>query len=473
MVNIAAAIRSVLRALFCFGFISVTGCSQPQAHVTVDERERHQIMAGWEVTARVWEFDKANDRFDGSWVAQRDELAAMLVNEAGIDRLRLEIKSGIENPVDYWALFEAGKIGYREFKAHFYEKINDNADPATFNPAGVQFSDLDWHVENIVLPVKKQLEKRGRRLRLNLAYVDFKWTSLRGSLSHADNPLEYAELVTAAFSHLKEKYGLVPDSLEIIIEPDNTSDWSGVAIGRAIVAASTRLGAAGFPNVEIIAPSTAKAQRALAYYEDIRSVPGAAQRMTVLAYHRYDGAPDALDLNQIRDMAHAERVKTAMLEYVDGGIRDLLADLSEADATAWQNYGIAARARGTGRIPPGSLIVARGSVDTRPVLGLTPAAQALTLIFNAVDRGSLRAGARSDNENLEAVSFVTPARKLVVAMHALADIPVTISGLPRGRYRLVAAGPDAAGITKTHVAAQAGVLKLDARQNTTYSLTEI
>ena len=62
MVNIAAAIRSVLRALFCFGFISVTGCSQPQAHVTVDERERHQIMAGWEVTARVWEFDKANDR---------------------------------------------------------------------------------------------------------------------------------------------------------------------------------------------------------------------------------------------------------------------------------------------------------------------------------------------------------------------------------------------------------------------------
>lgn len=473
MLNIAAAARSARRARFLLGCILAMGCSQPQAHLTIDTGEHHQTMAGWEVTTRAWEFDKANDRFDGSWLAQRDQLAAMLVNEAGIDRLRLEIKSGMENPVDYWALFAASKIGYREYKMHFYEKINDNADPATLNPAGVHFSDLDWHFENIVLPVKKQLEARGRHLRLNLAYVDFKRTSLRGSLSHAGNPAEYAELVTAVFSHLQEKYGFVPDSLEIIIEPDNTSDWSGVAIGRAIVAASARLDAAGFPNVEIIAPSTAKARRALAYYEDIRSVPGAAQRMTVLAYHRYDGAPDALDLNQIRDMARAARVRTAMLEYVDGGVSDLIADLSEGDATAWQNYGIAARARGEGAVRPGSLIVGRGAAEARPVLGLTPTAQALALIFNAVDQGSVRTGARSDSENLEAVSFVTPTRKLVVAMHALADMPVTISGLPRGRYRLVMAGPDAAGTIATRTADQAGVLKLDARKNATYTLTEI
>lgn len=473
MLNIAAAARSVRQACFLLGCILAMGCSQPEAHLTIDTGEHHQTMAGWEVTTRAWEFDKANDRFDGSWITQRDELAAMLVNEAGIDRLRLEIKSGIENPVDYWALFAAGKLGYRDYKAHFYEKINDNADPANLNPAGIHFSDLDWHVDNIVLPVKKQLEARGRHLRLNLAYVDFKSTLLRGSLSHADNPAEYAELVTAAFSHLKEKYGLVPDSLEIIIEPDNTSDWSGVAIGRAIVAASARLDAAGFPNVEIIAPSTAKAQRALAYYEDIRSVPGAAQRMTVLAYHRYDGAPDALDLNQIRDMARAARVRTAMLEYVDGSIGDLIADLSEGDATAWQNYGIAARARGEGPLRPGSLIVGRGPADARAVLALTPTAQALALIFNAVDQGSVRTGARSDNGNLEAVSFVTPARKLVVAMHALADMPVTISGLPRGQYRLVMVRPDAAGTIEARAVVQAGVLKLDARKNATYALTEI
>lgn len=473
MVNIATAVRLGLRALFLFGCASTAGCSQPEAHLVIDMREHHQIMDGWEVTARAWEFDKANDRFDGSWLAQRDELAAMLVDQAGINRVRLEIKSGIENPVDYWALFATGKIGYRQYKEHFYEKINDDGDPASLNTAGIQFSDLDWHVENIVQPAKKRLEASGKQLHVNLAYVDFNRNGLRGPLSHADEPAEYAELVTATFTHLKEKYGLVPNSLEIIIEPDNTSSWSGVAIGRAIVAASSRLDAAGFPNVEIITPSTAKAQRALAYYEDIRSVPGAAQRMAVLAYHRYDGAPDATDLNEIRAMAGAARVRTAMLEYVDGSVSDLIADLREADATAWQNYGIAARARGEGAIGPGSLIVGMGPAGTRPVLGLTPAARALALIFSAVDRGSVRTGARSDNQNLEAVSFATPARKLVIAMHALADIPVTISGLPGGEYRLVMTGPGAVGTKAMRAASQAGVLKLDVKKNSTYTLTEI
>lgn len=472
MVNNTAIVRSALCALILLGCVSFGGRDQSRANLTINEREHHQVMTGWEVTARGWEFDKGNDRFDGSWLAQRDELATMLVDQAGIDRVRLEIKSGIENPVDYWALFEAGKIGYREFKAHFYEKINDNANPAELNPAGIHFSDLDWHVENMILPIKKRLGTRGRQLRLNLAYVDFKRTGQPGTLSHAKNPAEYAELVTAAFSHLREKYGLVPDSLEIIIEPDNTSDWSGATIGRGILAVTARLDDAGFSNVEIIAPSTAKAQRALAYYENIRSIPGATRHMTTLAYHRYDGAPDALDLNQIRDTARAAGIRTAMLEYVDGNVSDLIADLREGDASAWQNYGIAARARDGGAIGPGSLIVGRGPAGAPSVLELTPTAQALSLIFNAVDRGSVRTGALSDNEDLEAVSFITPEKKLVVAMHALADMPVTISGLRRAQYQLVIAGPDAAGAIVTSVTSRTGVLTLDVKKNATYRLAE-
>lgn len=470
--NIAATMRSAMRAMLLSACIPAMGCSQPQASLTIDTNERHQTMSGWEVTARGWEYDKANDRFDGSGAAQREELAVMLVDEAGIDRLRVEIKSGIENPIDYWSLFAAGKIGYTEYKNHFYEKINDNADPATLNPAGVQFSDLDWHVENIVLPAKRRLEARGRRLRLNLAYVDFKWTESRGSLSHAENPAEYSELIVAAFSHLKTKYGLVPDSLEIIVEPDNTSDWSGVAIGKAIVSASTRLEAAGFPNVEIIAPSTAKAQRSLDYYKDIRRVPGAAGRMTTLAYHRYEGVPDASDLNAIRDTARAARMQTAMLEYVDGGVMDLLADLSEGDATAWQKYGIAARDRGDGKAAPGWLIVARGVEGARPALSLTPTARALASIFNAVDQGSVRAGAKSSNEDLAAASFITPRQKLVVAMHALADIEVTISGLRDGRYHLVTTGPQSAGYAKPVQIEARGQLKLAVKEHATYVLVE-
>ncbi|MGL4542619.1 MAG: hypothetical protein ACRCUI_08940, partial [Polymorphobacter sp.] len=169
-------------------------CAAAPATIDVDTAQRHQTMAGWEATARLWEFDKKADRFDGSWLAQRDAIATLLVDAAGIDRLRLEIRSGAENPVDYWAKFVNGSIGYTEFKRHFYEKINDNDDPLRLDPAGVQFSELDWRVENIVLPVKARVEARGRRFRLNLTYVDFKWSAEQGSLSHAKQPEEYAEL---------------------------------------------------------------------------------------------------------------------------------------------------------------------------------------------------------------------------------------------------------------------------------------
>ena len=466
--TLRVALRSSLLAL-C---VPAIGCTQPQAQLTVDINDVHQTMAGWEVTARTWEFDKVNDRFDGAAAAQRDALAAMLVNEAGIDRLRLEIKSGIENPVDYWVLFVAGKIGYREYKAHFYEKINDNADPQVLNPAGVQFSDLDWRVENVVLPVKKQLEARGRRLWLNFAYGDFRWTELRGSLSHARNPAEYAELVVAAFSHLRTKYGLVPDSLEMIVEPDNTNEWNGVVIGRAIVAVSDRLEAAGFPGVKIIAPSTAKARRALSYFEEIKSVPGAAERMTTLAYHRYEGEPDTLDLNEIRDAAHASRMQTAMSEYVDGDITDLLADLNDADATVWQSYGIAARLPWDEATRPGTLISARGPAGVRPVLSVTPATRAMALIFNTVDQGSRRIGVRSNNQDFAGTGFVTPRGKLVVVGHAQAALPVAISGLRAGRYQLTVVGTDGRVGKRPMLVPTTGEVKLKVATGATFSFME-
>jgi len=467
-----AAIRAAKRATFVVGCISIAACSKPPATLTIDATERHQTMAGWEATTRAWEFDKSNDRFDGSWVAQRNELAAMLADDAGIDRLRLEIKSGIENPVDYWALFASGRLSYQNYRKHFYEKINDNADPAVLDPAGIQFSDLDWHVENMVLPVKQRVEARGRRFRLNLAYVDFAWTEAKGTLSHANNAAEYAELVVASFSHLKTKYGLVPDSLEIVIEPDNSDGWGGIEIGKAIVAVAARLDAAGFPNVEIIAPSTAKAQRGLNYFRDIRRVPGAAQRMKTLAYHRYDGEPDASELNDIRDAAQAARMSTAMLEYGDRDIAAQRADLSDGNANAWQQYGIATRLAGNGDLRPGWLIVVRSATGARPAFALSPVARALALVFNAVDQGCVRIGARSSDDDLAAVGFITPKQKLVVVVNAQADVPLTVAGLRHGRYRLIKITRGGTDPAPSEIPVN-GPLNLPVIEGTTYALVEL
>jgi hypothetical protein len=445
---------------------------QPQAILTIDTTERHQTMTGWEVTARAWEFDKENDRFDGSVATQRDQIASMLADEAGIDRIRLEIKSGSENPTDFWALFEAGHLSYQQYRKHFYEKINDNSDPAKLDPAGIHFSDLDWHVENIVLPAKRRIEARGRRFRLNLAYVDFRWTDAKGTLSHANDPAEYAELIAANFAHLKTKYGLIPDSLEIIVEPDNSDDWDGTAIGKAIIAVTTRLDRTGFSNVEIIAPSTAKAQRALRYFADIQRVPGAGRRMSTLSYHRYDGAPGASDLQSIRTSAQTANKTTAMLEYVDGEIDDLLADLSRGNASSWQQYGIATKLAKDRTVRPGWLIVARDTGSPLASLSLTTTARKLALLFNAVDQGSTRIGTKGNDARMPAVGFITSAQKLVVVVNARTNGTLKINGLRPARYRVTQAGADSPDPAPREIIVDKSVT-LPIEVNTTYALVEL
>ena len=88
--------------------------------MTVKPSETYQVMTGWEVTARCWEIGQGRrNRFDGSWLDFRDEIIAALADEAGINRIRIEIHSGAENPVDYWARFMKGKITYKEMQAPY------------------------------------------------------------------------------------------------------------------------------------------------------------------------------------------------------------------------------------------------------------------------------------------------------------------------------------------------------------------
>ena len=96
-----------------------------------------------------------------------------LVNELGINRVRIEIKSGIENPIDYWGRFRKSRDRLHEYRQHYYEKINDNDDANVAGKSGFQFSMLDYQVENIVVPLAKLLESRGEKLYVNLTYVDF------------------------------------------------------------------------------------------------------------------------------------------------------------------------------------------------------------------------------------------------------------------------------------------------------------
>src|ERR1044072_1714033 len=138
--NRLKALRSFAAMPALFAALALGSCSaaaNDRVEITVSPAITYQVMKGWEATARLWEFNKEEDRYDPPWSAISDQIFDRLVNELGINRVRLEIKSGAENPVDYWTKFESGQIGYKAYRPHFYEKINDDRCPNHLNPAGV------------------------------------------------------------------------------------------------------------------------------------------------------------------------------------------------------------------------------------------------------------------------------------------------------------------------------------------------
>ncbi len=422
-------------------------------NVTVDPSARYQTIHGWEVVLRVWEYNKAENRFDDSWYEMSDMIFDMLVNEVGINRVRLEIRTGSENPVDYWSSFEAGEISYTEMKSHFYHKVNDNSDPSVADPAGFQFSFLDFQVERILKPIKDRVEANGERLFINLNVVDFNTAEDISDLSLAREPEEYGELIAAAFRHLEDKYDIRPDALEIILEPENTAGWTGEEIGAAASAAIRRLGSSG--NVpEIIIPSTVDARNAVPYFEQAIKWPGVREHVGAISYHRYWGAGESV-LREIRATAEEYGVRAEMLEYIEGTEDELIKDLTITDASAWQVFSIAAK-----REPDETSRARSVLLYGRPKLGtveLSHQGRVLAPVFRAVRTGAVRIGAVSDDERFETVAFENLNGGLVVVVRSGAgdEAEIVLSGVAEGAYSLTIADAETVKAVPTTLTADA------------------
>ncbi len=392
--------------------------------VVIDTAVRHQVMTGWEATSQA-------GQFLAGWPSWQSELMDLAVNDLGLTRVRVEVASGSENPVDYWAQFRAGQITEAAYNAARYTMVNDNADPNTANPAGFQWSKLDEAIEVTVLPLRQRLPS----LYVNLNYVSF-----ASSTAHA-NANEYAEFILAAFQHIQGKYGFVPNALEVILEPDNNSGtWNGSAVGRAIAAVGARLAASGF-HPDIIAPSVTSMGNAVPWLNAIVAVPGASTYLTDVSYHRYSGVSDA-NLVAIAARAKALGLRTAMLEHIGSGIDDLMADLTLGNVSAWQQYTLAY----TGPDNGGKLY----NVTTgRPVMGVRTTQ--LREVYRNVKSGAVRVGTSGA---FTSAAFKNPGGRFVAIVRTTAANPLTVTGLPAGQY--VVGFTTDAGISSTSTVSIAG-----------------
>jgi len=417
------------------------------AEITFDSSKRFQTIVGWEATVQAGHEQPGFSRFG-------DSAITLAVDELGINRLRLEVRSGIENATDHWSAKQAGAIDEKNWRCVRYIITNDDKDPHHINEQGFQWAELDLKVEEVVLPVKRRIEANGESLYLSLNYVAFANSKCAENAVEHMNPEEYAEFILATVNHLRAKYGLVPAALEIILEPDNTRHWqSGTTIGHAIVAVTRRLRAAGL-KLEIIAPSTKSMSAAVTYLADIAKVPGAIEEVSEFSYHRYAG----VSIEDLRAVAAATRRygrRSAMLEHIGSGYQDLHEDLEIGINSAWQQYVLAFPSGPAGE-ENGETYVSLNVSDTlNPVIRLSERSRFLRQYFRHIRRGAVRFGARSSSKRFHPLAFVNTDGRHVVVVRADKGGAFTIAGLPPGTYGFSYTTADSSAFTERGIAAGA------------------
>ena len=387
----------------------------PASTITVDPGVTYQTINGWEATAWV------SEPGDPAFPYYRDTLYDALVNDIGINRVRLEIRSGVENANDNWSDYQAGKIEYQTWRSRRYATVNDNADPYEINWSGFHFSEMDSVIERVVNPLRDLLEANGEKLYVNVNYVAFTGQIKDGAYLH-DDPAEYAEFVLAAYLHIRDKYGWVPDSWEVLLEPDNVSQWDGRLLGRAIVAAAARLEDNGFEPV-FVAPSNTNMGNAVTYFDRMMEVPGVLPHLREYSYHRYGGV-SLQNLRAIAARAQQYGLTTSMLEWWTNGntYRTLHEDLKVGNNSAWQQA------------------VVRGFFDiddsnpNSPVVSINAKTKFTRQYYKFVRPGAVRIEATSQEERFDPLAFINENGRYVVVVKCDAGGDFSIGGLAAGTY---------------------------------------
>jgi hypothetical protein len=402
--------------------VTVTPSTPSGSVVDVYPTATYQTMRGWEGSTQIGQVECNQTSFP----LYHDELIDRIVNELGVNRVRLVIRSGSENPTDF---FTQAWITHTILPATYmtkrYEIINDNSDPHSANLAGFHFPELDLQVTAVVNPMRQLLAARGEKLYVNLNYIDFE----PSAFEHFSKPAEYAEFLLVVFQHLQSKFGWVPDAVEVILEPDNSTSWTPAAIGAAIVAAGDRLKAAGF-DPDFIAPSNKNMTGALEWFDQIIQVPRVREYLTDIAYHRYGGVSSA-SLQSIGRRTTQWGVRSGMLEKIGATVNELYADLTQGMNSEWAQYSLAYCG---GTTNGGVYYNLDLSSPAQPRIIMDSRAKLLRQYFLFVRYGAVRVGAASGNSQLDPVAFRNTNGKLVVVVKADAAVSFEVRLLPPGTY---------------------------------------
>lgn len=407
--------------------VAVVSDGRTAERVVVFPLRQFQRMDGWEAHHQSGEIDCRPENF----ARYKDELFDRAIGELGVNRLRLEVRSGMETPDLRAPGGNEAQPGAVRFRVPWFSPVNDNDDPRVADPGGFQFDWFDYNIDQVVLPLRDRLAARGERLYLSLTYVDFFRST---PFEQMRNPEEYAELLWLTFDHMQRRYGFVPDAVEVLLEPDNTP-WTPEHLGRAMVAAGDRLRSAGF-TPDFIAPSTTNLAEAVRYYDGMRRVPRVSEFLKVIAYHRYSGVADPA-LRQLVLRARRDGLGTAMLEHSEGSADELHEDLTVGRVGSWERFALAYCGQQPNPDGGGVYYQALLSKGKPPRIVFNNAAKLLRHYFLFVRRDAVRIAAASSTPDVSPVAFRNTNGALVVILRAGRGADFSVGGLPGGRYTAV------------------------------------
>lgn len=408
-------------------FFNLTIYSSAQT-VTLDLNKSYQTIGHWE-----------NGAYLPTGLEEYiiDDLVDLTVDSLGINRLRLEIRTGSENTIDYYQQYQDSLIEYETWRSNRYSTVNDDDDPQNINWDGFYFTEFDEKIEKILIPIRDRLIQNKSNLYINLCIVAFTGQlneGTGGTIIH-QSPEEYAEFIEAIFKHMNNKYGFVPDALEVILEPDVAKFGDGKLVGECLVAAGNRLKSIGY-SPDFIACSNTNLFNALGkWYSEFIKVPGVSEYWSEYSFHAYAGRTDD-NLIQISENAKANRVNTSMLEWWTNGHEfDYLHKcLKLANVSSYEfkgSFGAIDNDWNSG------LLSIKDNGNNVYLLDLQPPVKYFRHYFKLISNGAIRYEAISDSSSFDPVVFINKDGNLILNIMATNSGTVSISGLPTGLYQTI------------------------------------
>lgn len=279
--------------------------------ITIDPGVTHQTIRGWGCV------NSLPDHLNPDY---RRDMIHEMVNEFGLNRLRVEIPAGNRPHERRWEWF------------------NDNTDPMDTDWTKFEKHGLDvGRVEEFVGPFAQFVRDNNEPFDYYLSFSFYDGGSSGTAPAWLlDNPGEYVEFAMTLLSRLKYVHGLEADYICILNEAGYNNAWNIGIVQEKIKTLGPVMEAAGM-KTKIEFPESLNPDVAMGYIDQVANDDEMWSWVGVVSYHRYGGLTR---LGELADFAKAKGLPTAFTEHSNTTFDRLYDDLTRGNVSYWEVYGL-------------------------------------------------------------------------------------------------------------------------------------